>query len=214
MRRVLGGVTALVAVVSLAGCGGDDDTGGLPPLSESSSTPSQTVTTAPESPTTPPSTPITGGITSPTAGPASKVVAVHRRNVVATTAEQKAVADAFLQFTVVRLLAMNRAAVDIDALGKVASGRALAQVKSAVVELQGKKLHTIGELWVDIPAVTVKGATATVQSCMDNTTVDVDKAGKPVEMPSPYYIATGTLQKAGGQVWVVENLVVQRQRCR
>jgi hypothetical protein len=214
MRRVYGGVTALLAVVLLAGCGGKEDTGGLPPLVEDSSGPSQSVSTAPSVPTAPPSTPITGGVTSPTAGPASKVVAVHRRNVVATTAEQKAVADAYLQYTVVRLLAYNRAAVDLSALGRVASGAALTAVTGRVAELQAKKWHTIGELWVDVPAITVKGTAATVRSCLDNTTVDVDKAGKPVEIPAPYYTATATLQKAGGKIWVVDKISVAKQRCR
>jgi hypothetical protein len=214
MRRVYGGVTALLAVVLLAGCGGKEDTGGLPPLVEDSSGPSQSVTRAPSMPTAPPSTPITGGATSPTAGPASKVVAVHRRNVVATKAEQKAVADAYLQYLVVRLLAYNRAAVDLDALGRVATGRALAVVKGQVAELQAKKWHTVGEVWVDLPAITVSGTTASVRSCMDNTTIDVDKAGKAVQLPVPYYTATATLQKAGGKIWVVDNVVFAEQRCR
>ena len=214
MRRVFGGVTALLAVVLLAGCGGKNDTGGLPPLVQDSSGPSQSVTAAPEESTGPPTTPVTTGPTSPSAGPAAKTVAVHRRNVVATTAEQKAVADAFLQYTVVRLLAFNRAAIDLDALARVASGPAFAVVKGQVAELQGKKWRTIGELWVDIPTITVKGTSASLRACMDNTTIDVDKAGKPVEQPVPYYTATATLKKAGGEIWVVDTVAVAQQRCR
>jgi hypothetical protein len=215
-RRVSVGVTTLLTAVLLAGCGGGgDDTGGLPTLGPESSGSSQNVTTAPEeTPTAPPSTPVTTGPTSPSAGPPEKTVAVHRRTVVATKAEQKAAADAFLQYTVVRLLAFNRAAVDLDALARVASGQAFAVVKGQVTELQSKKWHTIGELWVDIPAITVKGTTATLRVCMDNTTIDVDKAGKPVEPPVPYYAATATLKKAGGQIWVVDNVAVVQQRCR
>jgi hypothetical protein len=157
---------------------------------------------------------VTTGPTSPPAAAPSKVVAVHRRNVVATKAEQKAVADAFLQYTVVRLLAFNRAAVDLDELARVASGPAFAIVKGQVAELQGKKWHTIGELWVDIPAITVKGSAATLRACMDNTTIDVDKSGKPVEEPVPYFTASATLKKAGGEIWVVDNVAVVRERCR
>jgi hypothetical protein len=49
---------------------------------------------------------------------------------------------------------------------------------------------------------------------MDNTTIDVDKAGKPVEAQTPYLSATATLQKAGGKIWVVSNVVFTEQRCR
>jgi hypothetical protein len=214
MRRVSVGVIALLAVVLLAGCGGGDDTAGLPTLGPESGNPSQSVSTAPEESGTPPATPVTTGPTSPPAGMPAKTVAVHRRTVAATKAEQKAVADAYLQYTVVRLLAYNRAAVDLDALGRVASGSALAEVKGRVAELQAKKWHTIGELWVDIPAITVNGTTAVLRSCMDNTTVDVDKSGKWVEQLVPYYTATATLQKAGGKVWVVDKISIAEQRCR
>jgi len=214
-RRVRVGVTTLLAAVLLAGCGGGDDTGGLPTLGPESSGSSQSVTAAPEeTPTGPPTTPVTTGPSSPSAGPPAKTVAVHRRTVAATKAEQKAAADAYLQYLVVRLLAYNRAAVDLDSLGRVASGRALAVVKGRVAELQGKKWHTVGELWVDVPTVTVSGTTASLRSCMDNTTIDVDKAGKAVELPTPYLSATATLQKAGGKIWVVSNVVFTEQRCR
>jgi hypothetical protein len=183
-------------------------------LVQGSSEPSQSVTATPGEPTGPPTTPVTSGPSSPSAGPPTKTVAVHRRNVAATKAEQTAVADAYLQYLVVRLLAYNRAAVDLDALGRVASGRALAVVKGQVAELQAKKWHTVGEVWVDLPAITVNGTTASVRSCMDNTTIDVDKAGKPVQLLVPYYTATATLQKAGGEIWVVDNVVFAEQRCR
>lgn len=220
MGRVVAGI-GLVLTALLAGCDGGDDSGGLPTLGSDSSSPSQSTgtptTTSSATPTAPasaPSTPVTDGPTSPPVGPPAKTVVVHRRNVAATTAEQKAAADAFLQYLVVRLRAYHFASVDSDALGRVATGKAIAVVKGYVTELQGRKQHTIGEVWVDVSSVAVKGATATVKSCMDNTSIDVDKAGKPVQTLDPYYTATATLQKAGGEIWLVDNVAFVKQRCR
>jgi glucose/arabinose dehydrogenase len=199
----------IVALVVPAGCSGDSDSGGLPTLGGETN-PTET----PSTPTEAPTTPITSGPSSPSAGPASKTVAVHRRKVTAATAEQRAIADAYLNYLLVRLRAYNKAAVDQDAIGRVAAGTALTQVTSAVNDLKAKKHHTIGEVWVDIPTITLKGKTASLRSCLDNTTIDVDEAGKPVEPLTPYFVVTATLQKAGGTVWLVDSVRFDDKRCQ
>ncbi|NEA31538.1 hypothetical protein [Streptomyces sp. SID13031] len=210
MKKLVVTGVMMVALVVPLGCSGGSDDGGLPTLGGDSNS-----TEAPTSaPTEAPTTPITTGPTSPPAGLPSKTVAVHRRKVTATTAEQKAAADAFLNYLLVRLTAYNKASVDVDALGRVASGKALTEVTSYVTELKSRKHHAIGEIWVDISSIAVKGSTATLKSCMDNTSLDADAAGKPVEDLVPYLSATGTLQKAGGTVWVVSNISFVEQRCK
>lgn len=207
MKKFAGAGALLAALVLPLGCSGDPKSSGLPSLGDSSATGGPSTTTGV------PSTPITTGPTSPSAGPPTSV-GVHRRKVVAGTAEQQAVADAYLKYLTVRLTAYNKADVNLDELAKVASGQALTVVRAAVAQLQQKQHHTIGEIWVDVPTITVKGATATLKSCLDNTTIDVNEAGKAVEAPIPYYIVTGTLEKVGGTVWVAKNVAFAEQRCR
>jgi hypothetical protein len=204
------GVMLVVLLLAPVGCSGDSDSGGLPTLGGQSN-PTETPT---GTPTEAPTTPVTTGPTSPPAGLPSKVISVHRRKVTVATADQRAAADAYLNYLLVRLTAYNKASVDADALGRVAAGQALTEVTAAVNDLKAKKHHTIGEVWVDIPTVTVKGATASLRSCLDNTTIDVNEAGKPVEEPKPYYIVTATLKKAGGTVWVVNNVSFDEKQCR
>lgn len=198
----------ILALVVPVGCSGDDS-GGLPTLGGEAN-----ATEAPSTPTEAPTTPITSGPTSPSAGPASKTIAVHRRKVTAATSDQRAVADAYLNYLLVRLTAYNKASVDQNAIGRVAAGTALTEVSSAVNDLKAKKHHTIGEVWVDVPAITLKGSTASLRSCLDNTTIDVNEAGKPVEPPTPYYVVTATLRKAGGTVWLVDSVKFDDKRCR
>jgi hypothetical protein len=38
---------------------------------------------------------------------------------------------------------------------------------------------------------------------MDNTTVDVNSAGKPTSAPKPFYNIKSTVQLVGGKVWLV-----------
>lgn len=215
-RRIAAGAAALLAVVLPAGCGVDD--AGSAPTPAGATTASATAgspqtSSTPTTLTAAPSTPITDGPTSPPAGPPSKVVAVHRRTVAADTAEQKAVADAYLNYVTVRLIAFNKAAVDTAALGRVASGTALSTVTGRVAKFRAERIHTIGEVWVDLPTITVKGTTASLRSCMDNTTIDVNHKGTAVELPVPYYVATATLNQSADKTWRVATSSIKNLRC-
>ncbi|WP_410789872.1 hypothetical protein [Kribbella sp. C-35] len=217
-QSVAMGISALGMVLLTAACGGESGAGPAPAATPSTSPPAATAT-----PTAAPSTPeqapassvpwVTGGPTSPPAGPPSKVARVHSRKIAAVSAEQRAVADAFLTYTVLRLKAYNQATVDLAALQKVASGQPVTAVTGQVALLQQRKHHTIGEVWVDIPTITVTGSTATLRSCVDNTTIDVDRSGKWVEMPTPYLTATATLAKAGA-TWRLTKIKFADARCR
>jgi hypothetical protein len=209
MKKLAVAGVMIAALMVPLGCSGKSDDGGLPTLGESNSTETPAAT-----PTEAATTPITTGPTSPSAGLPSKTIAVHRRKVTATTADQRAAADAFLNYLLVRLTAYNKVSVDVNALGRVASGKALTVVGAQVNQLRSRKQHTIGEVWADIPSIAVKGSTATFRACLDNTTIDVDQAGKAVQNPVPFYTVTGSLQKSGGTIWVVNAVSFVEQRCR
>jgi hypothetical protein len=212
-RRLPAAAAALLLFVSLAACSKDKPSG-LPTLTPGGDDPTSSSGTAlPSTGPTVAETPITTGPTSPSAGPPSST-GVHAAKIVTSTPDQKAVADVFLRYLALRLAAYNKAEVDLDAMSKVATGQAISGVRAAVEQLRSKKHHTIGELYVGIPGVVVKGSTATMRSCMDNTTIDVDQSGKPVETPVPYFTVNSTFEKAGGTVWVVKTVRFVELRCR
>jgi hypothetical protein len=210
-RRLPAAAAALLLCVSLAACSKDKPSG-LPTLTPGGDDPTSSTGATSTAPTVE-ETPITTGPTSPSAGPPS-TTGVHAGKIVTSTPDQKAVADVFLRYLALRLAAYNKVEVNLDALSKVATGQAISGVRAAVQQLSSKKHHTIGELYVDIPGVAVKGSTATMRSCMDNTTIDVDQAGKPVESPVPYFTVDSTFEKAGGTVWVVKTVRFAELRCR
>jgi hypothetical protein len=86
----------------------------------------------------------------------------------------------------------------------------------SIGRLQVRKVswHTIGEIWVDVPSITVKGTTATVKSCMDNTSADVSQKGTLVEMPEPYLSAVAKLHQVAGTGWTVNTVDFVKQQCR
>ncbi|NIK62279.1 hypothetical protein [Kribbella shirazensis] len=223
-QSVAVGLSALGMVLLTAACGGESGAGPAPvatPTPTPTLAPTRTpATSVPAAATSTParapasSVPwVTNGPTSPPAGPPSKVVRVHSRKVVAASAEQRAAADTFLMYTVLRLKAYNQAKVDLAALQKVASGQPVTAVSGQVALLQQRKHHTIGEVWVDIPAIAVTGSTATLRSCLDNTTIDVDRSGKWAEVPTPYLTATATLAKSAG-AWRLTKVTFTDARCR
>jgi hypothetical protein len=194
-------------LAAVAGCGGKDDPSGLPTLDPNSSdssspTPGQSSTTPSGSATTP------GG----SASTLPDTIAVHQRKIITKNPVEKAVAGAFVQYITVRLTAYNKVKVDLNALAKTATGKAMNEVRTDVSGLKSRKQHTVGEVWIDIAPVVVSGKTATVTSCMDNTTVDVDAKGRPTDVPKPFYNITSTLQQAGGQVWVVSAITFAGQK--
>jgi hypothetical protein len=140
---------------------------------------------------------------------------VHRRKIVTKTPAEKGAADAFVEYITVRLTAYNKVKVDLNALAKTSTGKALNEVRTDVAGLKSRKQHSVGEVWIDISPVVVTGQTAKLTSCMDNTTVDVDAKGKPIGVPDPFYNITSTLQLAGGKSWVVSTITFGGQRaCR
>ena len=203
-RRLPAAAAALLLFVSLAACGKDKPSG-LPTLTpgggDSSGTPTETT-----------GTPTGAATTGPSATTLPDTVSVHRRKIVTRNPAEAAVADAFVDYITVRLTAYNKVQVDLNALARTSTGKALNEVRSDVSGLKSHKLHTIGEVWIDISPVVVSGQTATVTSCMDNTTVDVDAKGKPTDVPKPFYNITSTLQQAGGKVWVVSAITFGGQK--
>ncbi|WP_405055897.1 hypothetical protein OG474_24515 [Kribbella sp. NBC_01505] len=195
-RRLPAAAVALMLLVSLAACGGKDKPSGLPTLTpgdnESSSAPTSTTGT-PSAPSTP----------SSSANTLPDSIAVHKRKISTKTPAEAAVAEVFVRYITVRLTAYNKVAVDLDALAKSSTGAALTQVKGDVAGLKNRKQHSVGEVWIDISKIAISGSTATVTSCMDNTTVDVDAKGKPTSAPKPFYNIKSTVQLAGGKVWLV-----------
>jgi hypothetical protein len=196
-RRTAAVFGVLVLLLTAAGCGGGDDEGGLPTLGPGSDRPSSSASTPAETSATP-----TSG--SPSGPP--DTIAVHRRKVVASSASDKAAAEAFIRYITVRLTAYHKVSVDLDALGKTATGAALNAVRSDVAGLRSRGEHTVGEVWIDISKVTARGSAATLTSCMVNTTVDVNAKGKPLGAPTPFYNITSTLELAGGKIWLVKTI--------
>ncbi|WP_405055899.1 hypothetical protein OG474_24525 [Kribbella sp. NBC_01505] len=214
-RRPTVVAATLLLVVSLAACAKEKPSG-LPTLTpgggdstSDSSSGTVPVSTAP----TVADTPITTGPVSPSVGPPSST-GVHAGKIVTSTPDQKAVADVFLRYLALRLAAYNKVEVDLSAISKVATGQAISGVKAAVEQLRSNKQHTIGELYVNIPGVQVKGTTATMRSCMDNTTIDVDVKGKAAENPVPYFSVDSTFEKAGGTIWVVKTVRFTQVQCK
>jgi hypothetical protein len=202
-RRLPAAAVALMLLVSLAACSKDKPSGlpTLTPGGDSSETPTATS-----------STPTGGATTDPSPSRLPDTIAVHQRKIVTRTPVEKAVADAFVQYITVRLTAYNKVQVDLSALARTATGKALNDVRSDVSGLKNRKQHTVGEVWIDIAPVVVTGQTAKVTSCMDNTTVDVDAKGKPTDVPKPFYNITSTLQLAGGKTWVVSAITFAGQK--
>jgi hypothetical protein len=197
-RRLPAAAAALLLLVSIAACGKDKPSG-LPTLapggSDSSGTPTATTGT--------PSGPVT---IDPSATTLPDTIGIHRRKIATKNPTEAAVAEAFVRYITVRLTAYNKVEVDQDALAKSSTGTALNEVKADVAGLRSRKQHSVGEVWVDIAKVAVVGNTATVTSCMDNTTVDVDSTGKPSGVPKPFYNIKSTVQFVGGKVWLVSTI--------
>ncbi len=208
-RRLMACAVSAVLLVTVASCGGkDDDGGGLPTLDPNASQSPGATTPGPAG-TTP-----SGSATTPggSASTLPETIAVHSRKIVTKTPVEKAVADAFVQYITVRLTAYNKVKVDLNALAKTSVGKAMSEVRTDVSKLKNRGHHTVGEVWIDISPVVISGQTATVTSCMANTTVDVDAKGKPTGVPQPFYNITSTLQQAGGKVWVVSAITFGGQK--
>jgi hypothetical protein len=194
-RRLPGAAVALALLVSIAACGNDKPSG-LPTLTPDGSNSSG-------APTARAGTPTGSATTGPAASTLPDTIAVHRRKIATKNPTEAAVADAFVRYITVRLTAYNKVEVDLDALAKSSTGTALNEVKSDVAGLRSRQRHSVGEVWIDVSKVAVAGNAATVTSCMDNTTVDVNSTGKPDGAPKPFYNIKSTVQFVGKKVWLV-----------
>ena len=105
--------------------------------------------------------------------------------------------------------------MDLPALAEVAIGDALAQVRTYVAELQQRKQHTVGTIRVNVSRVAVKGAAATIRTCMDNTSVDVDRRNRVVETDSPAaYLGTARARRVADDAWLVSDVSIRfTDRC-
>lgn len=203
--RVLPTALLTVLVLAVAGCG-------------SAATDVKDAKPGPPADDTPSATPSSGTTTStaPTqdSGPfddqGNEAV---RGTVEATTPEEQAVATAWFGYWDVRVKSFFDAKVDPQ-LGAVAAGPAVSDVVQYVAYLRGKKLHTVGDTKFGITGIKVTGATATLESCGVNRSIDRTADGSPAEQLTPYYNFEGSLTKAGGSWRVVNVRLVGKNGCR
>ena len=189
-------VVALLVASSLAACSSEDD-GGPPPPSIASSSPSSA------SPSPSASASAAGSFD-------DKGHDVVAGTVKASTPDQRAVADAWLAYWRFRLAAYNAADADVSQLGKVATGDAAGDVTGYVRTLQAKGHHTVGDMRIGISRIKVAHDRATLRSCIENRTTDRTRAGKPTEPLKPYYVVSGTAERASS-TWRIASVTIDAQ---
>jgi hypothetical protein len=123
---------------------------------------------------------------------------------------KEAVQIAYLAFWVERARALRVVRVDDAALDKVATGDAADRVVFSVRDLADKKRHTEGGSTVNVVALKVEGARATVTDCFQDRSTDRDAKGNAVEAPDfePVPITT-TLELSG--TWRVSRVVPAKE---
>jgi hypothetical protein len=185
----LGGLIA----VSVAACGGDDSSD-LPAFSgtEPGSSPSASVSVTPA-----PDPVEVVGATLPKKG--TELGDEKNQVTVGKTLKGNDKAQiAYLAFWVERARALRVVQVDDAALAKVAVGDAATRVVSSVRELKEKKQHAEGGLTVNIVALKVTGATATITDCLVDRSSNRKANGAAVEAPDFTPIPlTATLEQQG-----------------
>jgi hypothetical protein len=194
-------VVAIAALLlALAGCTGDTETPAAP-----ESTPAQPAPTsaAEPSPSEPPSPPAFGTVV------AEDDVNASEGEVTVSDPSQLAVVDAFVRYTQVRLEMLNRAEVDQAALDEVATGEAVTQVTSYADRLARRGEHVVGSIVVNVNGVEVEGTTATIDTCMQNSSVDVDGSGQVVEKKAPAaYLGRVDALQVSSDTWVIADITV------
>ncbi|GAB2686147.1 hypothetical protein [Thalassiella azotivora] len=133
-------------------------------------------------------------------------IRVERGEVAAEGAPARAAADAWMTYWTLRGEALSTLEPDLTGLGRVSRGDALNGVLTQVADLEAAGRRTVGEVTVRVTQVTVDGATATLHSCLENGTVDVDTEGEPVAPVVPLYSFEGTLAGTPGGGWVVDEI--------
>jgi hypothetical protein len=147
----------------------------------------------------------------PTGPPAYGAVVADRAEVhpgtISVTGARRSVADALVSYLRVRFTAYHRAAVDQGALTAVARGSAVDQVRSYVRALHQKQQHTVGEVWVDVGTVRIRGGRATLTSCLRNASADADEHDRVVErdVPSAYDVRATAVHGAHGP-WLIDTI--------
>lgn len=193
-------VVAAALLVALAGCADATDTPAAP-----ESTPVEPApTSAPEpSPSGPPTPPAFGSVVS------DDGVQASAGEVTVTDPTHLAIVEAFVRYTQVRLEMLNRAEVDRAELDQVATGEAVTQVTSYADRLARRGEHVVGNVVVNVSGVEVEGTTATVDTCMQNSSVDVDAAGRVVEKKAPAaYLGRVDALQVSSDTWVVADVAV------
>jgi hypothetical protein len=119
----------------------------------------------------------------------------------ASTAEEKAVVDAWMQYW--------QGAADsyyyyrpTEGFMQVARGTARSDVLQYLHRLKSDKQRVVGWVRDNVLRVTMNGETATLRDCAKNFTYTVDSESEPLTRPPPYYDMTGTLSKEQGR-WTV-----------
>jgi hypothetical protein len=193
-------VAAAVLLLALAGCADAAETPAAPESSPVEPAP----TPAPEpSPSGPPSPPAFGTVVT------DDNVAATAGEVAVSDPTQLAVVDAFVRYTQVRLEMLNRAEVDRAELDQVATGEAVTQVTSYADRLARRGEHVVGSLVVNVSGVEVEGTTATMDTCMQNSSVDVDASGRVVEKNAPAaYLGRVDALQVTTDTWVIADVAV------
>ena len=155
----------------------------------------------------------------PTGPPAYGAVVADRAQVhvgtISVTGARASVADALVRYLQVRFTAYHRAEVDRAALTAVARGSAVDQVRSYVSGLHQRQQHTVGEVWLDVGTVRIRGAEATITSCMRNASADADEHDRVVERDlPPAYDVRATAVRGPRTRWLIDTIRFDRRpRC-
>jgi hypothetical protein len=184
---------AAIALAALAGCSGSNTTNNSGPTSATSQTSS--ATPSPTSTPTPSAT-VTYKPGDPVGMGAWAVLGL----VSTRTAEERAVAEAYLRMDQVSLEAFNTHVVDEAALESVLEGTALKNTKAQIQWRVDNKLWTVDRSTLNVLSVQITGAKAVLRACNFDGTAEVDKSTHIVVQPPGSTGAIITMVQRGG-VW-------------
>lgn len=200
-RRLVAVALTACLLAGVVACSGNEPSS-LPTLDESSSGVTPTPTPTPSA-----------GTPSTSKTPDSKGHEVFAGRITATAADQKAAADVWVGFWRMRLDSLYAAKVDPAAASQYAQGKAVDDLVGYIGQLSKKKLHVEGDMTIGVNSVAISAGTATVESCINDWTIDVDAKGAPKSTPSRFFQARGTLTKVAGGWRVSRAALVSRQPC-